>query len=157
MKIDWKAVARSPGYRSLKAAYIQDVGPKSLAGRSKKTLYQRFQWVINRAKHYAVRLDKSLEEVLNEWESKRDCWWFGYYQETNQPKLPSGKPRNVRQMKPESYWRSSRWSSQKETFQRIRRERTRFAKLRRERVHGKKARWSPERKARYAKYREFYH
>ena len=142
--IDWKSLANSTGYKSLKAAYIRDVheaGQRSSPMRDKQEFLRHFNWVINRAKHYAVRTDTTVEEVLDGWEEKRSYWWLNYYQECNQPKLPSGKPSNVQHMKPETYYKTSNWfpRSPKERFELIRRERRTAARNARQKA-GKKPR-----------------
>lgn len=68
MQIDWKHLSKTTGYVSLKQAVIKNIEQKH---RSKKETYQMFYATINRAKHYAHKLNKSLEEILNEWEEKR--------------------------------------------------------------------------------------
>jgi len=96
--INWKQVARSPGYISLKRAYMHDVQKgvdrKVNYGHypicPKETLYARFQWVIKRAQHYAHATGEPIEKVLNRWEAERDYWWLNYYQEVRQPKIPKG-------------------------------------------------------------------
>lgn len=86
MKIDWKALAKTKGYKSLKASYIYDM--KGNCFRKKGGDYfRKFQWVINRAKHYAYHKNVSIETVLNGWEEKRSYWWLNYYQDCNQPKI----------------------------------------------------------------------
>lgn len=92
MEIDWKHVATTDGYRSLKQAYIRDVDKASREKhpmREKAVFLKQFQWVINRAKHYAHHTGKHIEEILFEWESKRDYWWLNYYQNGRQPKFHS--------------------------------------------------------------------
>ena len=164
MKIDWKAVAQSPGYKSLKAAYIRDVqasektrarGHRPL--RDKQEFLKLFQWVIGRAQHYAVRTGKPIEQILNEWETKRNYWWLNFYQECNQPKLPSGKPRNVKHMKPDTWHRQQRWHrpGTKVWFQDLRSKRTRDAQFTRKHHKGKKPRWSKEHKDRMARLRRY--
>ena len=159
MKIDWKAVAQSPGYRSLKAAYTHDTqkaGQHTRPMRDKAEFYSKFQWVIGRAKHYAERQGRSLEDVLNDWEAKRNYWWLNYYQEGQQPKLPSGKSRNVRPQRSDTSIKQSGWlrTTPKERFKRLRQERCRWARFAR-RQAGKKARWSTEQKARMARIRAY--
>lgn len=151
-KVNWKQVAQSPGYKSLKAAYEQDV-QNGQTGRSKKTLWAHFQWIIGRALHYAERTGRPVEAILDEWESNRNSWWFGFYQEYHLPKLPSGKPRNVRPIGPMTYIKTySRAHSPKDRFRRLQQERARQARDDRA-SRGKKARWSAERKARQARLR----
>jgi hypothetical protein len=97
MKINWKHLATTPGYKSLKAAYIKDVqhaeryrsrfGRKPM--REKEEFLQKFKWVIGRATHYAHRTNRSVEDVLWSWESDRDHWWLNYYQDCRQPKKKS--------------------------------------------------------------------
>lgn len=94
MKINWKKVAASPGYKSLKAAYIKDVqefqqyegrfGQKPM--RDKEDFLRKFKWVIGRAMHYAYATESSIEFILNHWEEKRNYWWLNYYQDSHQPK-----------------------------------------------------------------------
>ena len=89
MKVDWKHLATTPGYLSLKDALIQNAmgvrrhnRPTDLAADRKK-----FYWVIGRAQHYAYHKGKSIEFFLNEWEEKRDYTWHNFYQDSNQPLL----------------------------------------------------------------------
>lgn len=91
MKVDWKHLATTPGYKSLKAAYIRDVqaaakdiqrGRRPM--RDKKEFLTQFKWVISRACHYAYHQRLPIESILNMWENNRKQWWFGYYQESNQ-------------------------------------------------------------------------
>ena len=89
---DWKHLATTTGYKSLKAAYIRDVqgsAKQKRPMRDKTEFLCKFQWVINRAKHYAHHTGKSMEAILNEWEAKRDYWWLNYYQNGRQPKFHS--------------------------------------------------------------------
>ena len=88
METDWKHLATTKGYKSLKAAYIRDVTEAAKRGqsiRNKSEYLHKFKWVIGRALHYASHTKKSVEEILNEWEEKRSYWWLSYYQDGNQP------------------------------------------------------------------------
>lgn len=85
-KIDWKKVAASPGYKSLKAAYAKDVqkaerdrqrGYRPL--RDKAEFRKEFTRIISRAQSYSYHSGKPLEDVLSEWEEDRKSWWFGHY------------------------------------------------------------------------------
>ena len=101
MIIDWKKVARSSGYISLKVAYIKEAmeaGKRKRPMRDKEELYKKFQWVICRAKHYAEHLNRPLECILYEWERKRIHGILNYYQDCRQPKFHSGlkKPIGVK-------------------------------------------------------------
>lgn len=95
MKLDWKFIALTPGYKSLKAAYIVDVNRKY--GRPKEELYKQFQWVIALAKHYSSKTGKSVDQVLTSWEVDRTYGWTSFYACHNLPKLHSNclKPLGV--------------------------------------------------------------
>lgn len=86
MKIDWKKVSKSDGYKSLKNAYIRDVQNsadrfrKGLRGRSKEEFRIRFKQAIGLAMHFSHKWQLPLETVLDHWESKRDYWWINFYQ-----------------------------------------------------------------------------
>lgn len=93
MKIDWKFVATTPGYISLKGAYKKDLEKsererrRSFALRKKKEFLTLFNWVINRAKHYAHVEGVGINVILDRWEKDRDYWWLNYYRDAYQPKL----------------------------------------------------------------------
>lgn len=90
MKINWKIVAASPGYKSLKAKYIQDAQDAGITKRPmrKKTeLLKHFKWIIARATHHAYMHNVTLDVILNKWEEGKDYWWLNAYQDCNQPKL----------------------------------------------------------------------
>ena len=98
--IDWKHLATTTGYKSLKVAYVNDVqkaAKQKHPMRRKSEFLHKFQWVINRAKHYAHNTGKSIDIILNEWEEKRDYWWLNYYQDCRQPKFHSNskKPMGI--------------------------------------------------------------
>lgn len=160
MKVDWKKLAQSPGYKSLKAAYIRDVRgadrhENPVRDRTKQTSLRLFQRVIRMAQHYAIRTNVDIDLILNEWEEGRDYWWRNYYSEHRLKKLPSGKPRNVQIQRPETYYREiNTWLSSEVGFKKARKERTRLAKLNREQVDGKKPRWGSVRKHRARNIRE---
>ena len=65
MSIDWKHLASTEGYKSLKKAMTDDITNRN---RQKAELFSKFQWVIYRALHYSIFQNRTLEEVLNEWE-----------------------------------------------------------------------------------------
>ena len=88
MKIDWKHLATTEGYKSLKNDVIRDIKSKRTFN-SKENLWNRFHWIINRAKHYAHETGLTIENILNQWEAKRNYWWVNYYQESNFQKLRS--------------------------------------------------------------------
>lgn len=49
-----------------------------------------FKWVIDRAKQYADISSKSVFDILEAFENKRNCWWLSFYQECNQPEIKHG-------------------------------------------------------------------
>lgn len=146
MKINWKEVCKSSGYLSLKEKVRHDLEKKH---RSKKELQEQFRWVISRAIHYSYRLNKPIQDILNEWESKCNHWWLNYYQNNNQPKLnrtKSLKPKNTLK-----YYRTDRWY---QTVDMVKQRKKRILQsihenqMKNSTRAGKKARWSNERKAR---------
>ncbi|MBP94186.1 MAG: hypothetical protein CMC55_08730 [Flavobacteriaceae bacterium] len=93
MKINWKIVAQSEGYKSLKNTMIQAIQDNSRLiqrghrpMRSKDYFHKHFKWIITRAVSYAIFYRQPLEFILNDWESKRTYCWLNYYQECRQPK-----------------------------------------------------------------------
>lgn len=48
---------------------------------------EKFKWIIDRAKHYAEKVNIPYEEILEGWENDRNYWFLNYYQECNQPKF----------------------------------------------------------------------
>lgn len=144
MKVDWKVVAASPGYTSLKEAYKHDLFKKY---RNKKQLLDKFNWVICRAKHYSYHTGMSLEDVLNMWENKRTYWWIGYYSNQNQPKLSSSlRPQGFRGAI--KYYRNSRWISPKRRKYLICKVNSEFSKTKQK----EPKRWTTEKKRRAARY-----
>jgi len=126
MKIDWKHLSTTPGYRSLKAAYIKDVdraGRRKNLIRDKKEFLQKFIWVIGRAQHHAYRSGLSLEFVLNSWEQDRkNYWWFGHYNNSLKPKFHTHNRYNKRSSeKPKSKKNPRRWSALEKKHQHLRR------------------------------------
>ena len=113
--IDWKHLATTPGYISLKAAYIRDVQRNG----NKARYLRKFNWVIGRAQHYALKHNVSIETILNQWEEERKYWWLNYYQDCNQPKLHSSRlqPKNYnRPLKSKKH--PPRWTSDYRNFKR---------------------------------------
>jgi len=117
MDIDWKKVSQCPGYISLKACYINDV-TKAAATiarnqhpmRKKAEFLKLFNWVINRAKHYAYVTDKPIEHFLNKWEKSRGhSWWLNAYGNSYQPKLNSNnlKPQGIKGLV--KYYKTDPW------------------------------------------------
>lgn len=123
MKINWKIVAASPGYKSLKAAMVRDIQSSAKTEQKGRHPMRRkaeftilFNWVIARAKHYAEFRGVTLCTILNEWEGKRDYWWLSYYQESRQPKLtrsPNLKPGGLNAIF--SYYKRTHMSNKRRT------------------------------------------
>lgn len=144
MQINWKEVCKCPGYITLKKAMTTDITRKH---RSKAESLKQFQWVIARAKHYAYHLRKPIQEVLNEWESKRDYWWLNYYQESRQPKL--NKSELVKPMSIRTYHKRDHWLK-KDPVKRKKRNLDAIVFLQKQKTKrkGNKERWSTEQKER---------
>lgn len=111
MKIDFKKLAVSPGYVSLRKDVMRDIADSyrsemfyrrdhqprpcfNPVSCSKKECDQRhrercmeFRWVIDRAKHYSHYLDVPVETIIEKWENNRNYWYVNYYQDSNFPKL----------------------------------------------------------------------
>lgn len=86
-KIDWKKIAKSPGYKSLKAAYIKDaqsdharVRKGFCSFRGKPELRRYFKKAIGLAMKYAHKNGENFEIFLNRCEQKRNYNWLNYYQ-----------------------------------------------------------------------------
>ena len=114
MKIDWKHLATTEGYKSLKAAYIKSVLRERKWNRSTDELHKTFNKAISRAKQHAHFLGNPLEEVLNVLELKRaerKHNWDSFYSDHHLPKLHSNslKPRGINGMM--KYYRTARYSS----------------------------------------------
>lgn len=80
------------GRESLRKAVQYDVDSKRTFD-SEEQLWEKFDWIIKRAEHYAEKTGLHTDEILNAWEEQRDCWYQNYYQEANQPEI---KGDNVR-------------------------------------------------------------
>lgn len=160
MKINWKEVAQTEGYISLKKQYaraVHDAGSRRNPMRDKAELLKHFNWIIGRAEHYAHKQGKGIEVILAEWESHRTYCWLNYYQECRQPKLATGKPRNVKPRLQVNYLKKQgpfALGTKRDVFERIRLYKKQAAQFDRKHVLKKKARWPAERKARQAKNRE---
>ncbi len=84
MKIDWKHLSTTPGYKSLKKCVADDIKNRY---RSKKELRALFVKVIGLAQNHAHHTGDSMEDILNAWEEARDCWWLNFYNNHKLPKL----------------------------------------------------------------------
>lgn len=86
MKIDWKYLSSTSGYRSLKQCLIYDITKNR---RTKKEAYKLFYRVLGEAKKYVQAkyspelYSYALASVLKTWEEKRDYWWVNYYSSYN--------------------------------------------------------------------------
>jgi len=126
MKIDWKHMSTTPGYRSLKTAYMRDAdkaGRTKNPMRKKDELLERFKWIIGRAQHHAHRNGLSLEFVLNSWElDRKNNWWFGHYNNSIFPKKYTYNRYTRKSLeKPKSKKNPRRWSKLERAHQHLRR------------------------------------
>ena len=150
MKIDWKAVAASPGYKSMKQVCDDEVKRVAKWGRKPDERYQQaFDFAINRAKHYSHATGVSVESILNAWEENRTYNFMNYYSSSNKPKQHSNilKPLGIRGTY--KYFSSKFWMDHNN--KRVTRVREITAKLN---PRTKKARWSNKRKKDAAYWRE---
>lgn len=165
MKINWKIVAQSYGYKRLKATMIQDIqnaarqiqrGHRPM--RSKEYFHKHFNWIINRAKSYSEFYRLPLEFILNDWESKRTYCWLNYYQECRQPKPNlSGlvKPKSLSTLRKEDIKRIRNAPDKLKRIESINKRYFAISinlKKGLSKKVGKKARWTKEQKTRYKKY-----
>ena len=151
MKIDWKAVAASPGYKSMKATVAEEAQQSARRKRVPDIRYQQvFEFAINRAKHYSHVTGISIENVLNAWEEQRTYCFLNYYSNSSNSKLPKQhsnmrKPQGIRGLI--KYYKTC--SFYKNT--------TKAADALSEYLRGKrtkKARWTPEQKKRSIYWKE---
>lgn len=91
MKLDWKKISQSDGYKSLKAAYTKSVQHFAV---DKKEYHKEFIAILCRAEHFTCVRLKSINEypadikdntevfitVLEQWEIKRTYDWRNFYQ-----------------------------------------------------------------------------
>lgn len=151
MKIDWKHLATTPGYQSLKAAYIKDVQDAEATRRrghrpmrDKNIFLTLFNWVINRAKHHAYHRGVEIHVILDEWEKSRNgSWWLNHYGDyaNRQGKLHNSP--SIKLMKIETYYKKkSNYTVEyiKSELKRIKRNKA----IEKRKQSGKKARWSME-------------
>ena len=110
MKIDWKEVAKSPGYLSMKAAVADEAKRVAKWGRKPDERYaESFRFAISRGTHYAIKRGVTLDVILNQWEEKRSYCFLNYYSNHNFPKLSRKvlKPHSISKiLKVEKKWRS---------------------------------------------------
>ena len=100
MKINWKEVAKSEGYKSLKAAVLSDCNERIRSGRcfnpmgcdakSQKCFHNycnTFKWAIDKAKSFSIKTGLSIDKILTIWEKDRKCWYVNHYQDCHIPRL----------------------------------------------------------------------
>lgn len=158
MKTDWKVVAQSPGYQSLKQSYqqTQKYSARFKDNSSELTRQtKQFHWIIYRAKHYAYHLNTSIEDVLNGWEANRTYNWRSYYSDHRFPKLGKTaltvKPMQMlNYFRKDPYYKNHPKSKKERVFKEILKQQRQDSK----RV-GDKARWTAERKKRAAQHRKY--
>ena len=148
MKIDWKAVAASPGYKSMKATVAEEAQQSARRKRVPDIRYQQvFEFAINRAKHYSHVTGISIENILNAWEEQRTYSFLNYYDTYRKPKQhshicePQGIRGRIKYYKTCSFYKNT----------------TKAADALSEYLRGKrtkKARWTPEQKKRSIYWKE---
>ncbi|PWE48443.1 hypothetical protein DEM26_18010 [Thioclava sp. NG1] len=83
-------ITQCDGYKSLRAAVDKDYAKDRYyqkGGRPFHDYQAKFDWTVERAKHYGDALGMDPADVLNAWEKGRDYWYMNYYQDANQPKI----------------------------------------------------------------------
>lgn len=90
-----KDIIQSDGYKSLRAAVDKDHEQEKRWNRKTPAhdYEAKFNWTIERAKHYGEALDLDPADILDAWEAGRNYWYMNYYQDANQPKVEAGKVR----------------------------------------------------------------
>lgn len=161
MKIDWKYLATTPGYKAIKAEMIrliqQDIDQGKRFNRppfrSKKEYHAKFNWIICRAKHYSIRLNIPLEEVLTQWEKKRTYSWLNYYQSSTFPLLSKGAVRRKSQgiKGLVKYYAKDSYIARQPKVRKIIKEAKHRHAVNIRKELGKKARWSVEYKKQVAR------
>ena len=102
MKVDFKKLSTHEGYKSLKKAVLRDCmdGGKcfNISGcnnpNDRKCSHKpctKFKWVIDRARHYAIKTELDIGDIIDTWEQNRGYWYQNYYQDSNQPRLTKGE------------------------------------------------------------------
>lgn len=89
-------ITQCAGYLSLRAAVDKDYANDHAhqSGQRPFHNYQaKFEWTVERAKHYGEALGIDPIDILNAWEAARDYWYMNYYQDANQPKIEADKVR----------------------------------------------------------------
>ena len=159
MKIDWKYLASTPGYKSLKAAYIHDVQEANKrkikfgsANRGKEEFLKKFNWIINRAKHHAIRRDIPIWDVLDTWEKGRTYWWLNYYQDCNQSRCHSSSHEKMGVTGARKYYKTScGYGSQT-----VKHQVSNFIRRAQEKESTKEPkRWTPHKKESQRKYKKY--
>jgi hypothetical protein len=67
-----------------------DMGSKEMCISVSKCSHKycnKYKWVLDRAAHYAEKTGKTIDEIMQVWETDRSYWYMNYYQECNQPLL----------------------------------------------------------------------
>jgi len=111
MEIDWKHLATTPGYMSMKAAVAEEAKCTAKWKHKPDPRYvESFNFAINRAKHYAHHNNVPIENVLNNWELNRTFNFISYYTNHHFPKLhnkslkPCGIRGNLKRCKKQRYY-----------------------------------------------------
>lgn len=76
------------GYEILKNEVEADCDSRGGIWKS-NAYWNQFNWVLNRANHYAEITGLSKSTFLNFWEEDRKYWYMNYYSEENQPSINS--------------------------------------------------------------------
>lgn len=86
------SVTECEGYQKLKTAAEHDDSRDPWRKKSGEH-WQKLQWIVDRAEHYAQATGLNAADILNAWESRRNYWYMNYYQDSNQPLIKDDKVR----------------------------------------------------------------
>jgi len=130
MKLDWKRISKSTGYKSMKKEVVDYTNKAKRLNWGRDDEYQKkFEFIINRAKHYTVKTivlytnDRMVNttafiKILDEWEEKRTYCFINYYSSYRQPKLfkekfkPNGLKGTIKRYQKEKRWTADEISIQ---------------------------------------------
>lgn len=158
MDIDWKEVAASSGYISMKAAVAAEATRvrKFKHNKPDKRYFEAFNFAINRAKHYAHTIGTSLIFVLNDWEDKRKYNFINYCSNYTFPRLDCThvlKPTGINGIR--NRYKRYNFYADRVKFSKhfVCEEIMRLGRLR-VKESGRKPRWTKEYKARMQRYKK---
>jgi len=163
MKLDWKRISQSTGYKSLKTVYIKDA---SRWCNNKKEYYKDFLEIISKLTHHVYKKGAAPDNgkpfniyfnttlfitILDKWEEKRTYSWRNFYHGNSFNKIHSNSLKKPGMQQGKKYYkRENLFGKQfktKRILQLIQQHQPKRDEI-------KKPRWDNERKARMKAYRD---